>query len=228
MKSAPPPSIFSWMRHLHAPLVFRRRARILAEILSTQIPHGASVLDVGCGDGTISDLVMKMRPDLSIQGVEVMARPDCKINCTLFDGTLLPFPDTSFDVCVFVDVLHHSRDLRGLLHEANRVSRDFVLLKDHLSENLFDRVTLGFMDWVGNRPYGVHLAYDFQSRAEWLAHFRECGLGEESWTSHVPLYPAPFSFLFGRELHFVSLLRKTNQSCREPLELSEHPVGHMA
>jgi SAM-dependent methyltransferase len=197
-------------------------------MLSLQIPSGASVLDVGCGDGTIADLVAEIRPDITIQGVEVMVREDCKIRCTLFDGTSLPFPDGSFDACIFIDVLHHSRDLRRLLHEASRVSRDFVLLKDHLSENVFDRITLGIMDWVGNRPYGVHLAYDFQSRKQWLEHFEECGLGEASWTSEVPLYPPPFNLLFGRKLHFVSLLRKTNQVSREPLELSEHPVEHMA
>jgi hypothetical protein len=108
-----------------------------------------------------------------------------------------------------VDVLHHTQDPAILLHEAVRVSRSFVLLKDHLDENTFDHIILRFMDWVGNRPHGVVLTYNYQSRAKWQEHFSRCGLVETNWTTRVPLYPPPVSLLAGRGLHFVSLLRKT-------------------
>jgi hypothetical protein len=88
------------------------------------------------------------------------------------------------------------------------VSRSFVLLKDHLDENFLDAATLRIMDWVGNRPHGVVLTYNYQGRREWEEHFAKCGLAEASWTTKVPLYPAPFRFLAGRGLHFVALLRK--------------------
>ena len=177
-------------------------------MLAAQIPQRASVLDIGCGDGTIGSLIAQLRPDISIQGVEFLVRPGCKIACRAFDGSSLPFPDASFDVCVFVDVLHHTQDLAVLLREAVRVSRSFVQLKDHLDETFLDDVTLRFMDWVGNRPHGVVLTYNYQSRKEWAEHFSKCGLEEVSWTTQVPLYPPPFSLLVGRGLHFVSLLRK--------------------
>ena len=64
------------------------------------------------------------------------------------------------------------------------------------------------MDWVGNRPHGVVLTYNYQSRNEWADHFSKCGLKEVNWTTQVPLYPPPFSLLVGRGLHFVSLLKK--------------------
>jgi SAM-dependent methyltransferase len=166
------------------------------------------VLDVGCGDGTIGSLIAQLRPDISIQGVEFLVRPECKIECHAFDGVSLPFPDDSFDVCLFVDVLHHTQDPAVLLGEAVRVSRSYVLLKDHLDENFFDNVTLRFMDWVGNRPHGVVLTYNYQSRREWEKHFSKCGVAEASWTTQVPLYPRPFRLVVGRALHFVSLLRK--------------------
>ncbi len=181
---------------------------MLAELLAAQIPQGASVLDIGCGDGTIGSLIAHLRPDVSIQGVEFLVRPGCKIECHAFDGSKLPFPDASFDVCLFVDVLHHTQDPTILLREAARVSRSFVLLKDHLDENFLDDATLRFMDWVGNRPYGVVLTYNYQSRKQWAEHFSGCGLTEASWNTRVPLYPAPFSLLVGRGLHFVSLLKK--------------------
>jgi SAM-dependent methyltransferase len=198
----------SWIGRWHHAFVFARRTRVLAEMLAAQIPQRASVLDIGCGDGTIGSLIAQLRSDISIQGVEYLVRPGCKIACHDFDGSSLPFPDASFDGCLFVDVLHHTQDPTVLLREAVRVSRSFVLLKDHLDENFLDDATLRFMDWVGNRPHGVVLTYNYQSRKEWEEHFSKCRLAEASWTTKVPLYPPPFSLLVGRELHFVSLLRK--------------------
>lgn len=200
---------FTWISRWHRAFVFQRRARVLAERLAAQIPQGAAVLDIGCGDGTIASLIGQLRPDLSLQGVEFMVRPDCKIPCHSFDGATLPYADASFDVCLFVDVLHHTQDPAILLREAVRVTRNFVLLKDHVGENIFDNLTLRFMDWVGNRPYGVVLTYNYQSRKQWAAYFSMCGLQEESWSQDVPLYPWPFRLVVGRRLHFVSLLRKT-------------------
>ncbi len=198
----------SWIGRWHQTFVFHRRARVLAEMLAAQIPHGASVLDIGCGEGTIGSLIVHQRPDLSIQGVEFLVRPECKIECRSFDGLELPFQSTSFDVCLFVDVLHHTHDPEVLLREAARVSRSLVLIKDHLDENFVDHATLRFMDWVGNRPHGVALTYNYQSRKQWAEHFAKCALTEATWTGQVPLYPPPFSLLVGRGLHFIALMKK--------------------
>lgn len=198
----------TWISSCHRALVSQRRASVLAELLAARVPQRANVLDIGCGDGAIGSRVASQRPDVSIQGVEYLVRLDCKIACQSFDGSTLPFPDASFDVCLFVDVLHHTHDPAVLLREAARVTRSFVLLKDHLDENIFDNFTLRFMDWVGNRPHGVVLTYNYQSRKQWAEYFCKCGLKEETWTTSVPLYPWPFSLVVGRGLHFVALLRK--------------------
>src|SRR5271170_986206 len=187
--------LLSAVKRGHQALVHQRRVRVLAEALGAKIPPSASVLDIGCGDGTIASLIAELRPDISIKGVEVMVRPGCKIECHPFDGATLPFPDDSVDVCMLVDVLHHTSDVSALLREAARVSRNNVLLKDHLSENRFDHATLRFMDWVGNRPHGVTLTYNYQSRAQWDAHFAASGLQPATFTTELSLYPAPFSAL---------------------------------
>jgi len=199
---------FSLLLAVHARMVFGRRVRVLADILSARIPPGSAVLDIGCGDGTIGNLLVEHGTEISIEGVEFAPRPQCGIRCRPFDGAKLPFPDWTFDVCLFVDVLHHTDDPTILLREARRVTRRFVLIKDHLSENWFDFKTLQFMDWVGNRPHGVRLPYNYLSRQEWEASFAKCGLSIAQWTSEVPLYPFPFSLLLGRGLHFVALLEK--------------------
>jgi SAM-dependent methyltransferase len=200
--------VLSAVRHGHQALVHQRRVRVLAETLSAQIPRAASVLDIGCGDGTIASLIAEHRPDISIQGVEVLPRADCRIQCSAFDGKTLPFADNSFDVAMLVDVLHHTTDVSVLLSKAAGVSRTAVLLKDHLSENALDHATLRFMDWVGNRPHGVTLTYNYQSRAQWEQHFAAAGLQPDTFLTNIPLYPAPFRAIVGRKLHFVASLRK--------------------
>jgi SAM-dependent methyltransferase len=189
--------------------VFGRRARVLADALAPLIPAEArSVLDIGCGDGTIASLLRARRPELAIEGVEVIPRPTCRVPCRAFDGAKLPFPDRSIDVCLFVDVLHHTTDVTQLLREAARVSRACVILKDHLSESWFDHATLRAMDWVGNRPHGVTLTYNYQSLGQWQQHFASCGLCATQISTELPIYPFPFSQLFGRKLHFVAQLAK--------------------
>jgi SAM-dependent methyltransferase len=209
MTSSPQSWPLSWIARGHRALVFGRRARVLADALAPLIPaETRTALDIGCGDGTIASLLAQRRPDLAIEGVEVTPRPTCNIPCRAFDGAQLPFPDRSFDVCLFVDVLHHTTDVTQLLREAARVSRSSVVLKDHLSESSFDHATLRAMDWVGNRPHGVTLTYNYQSLGQWQQHFASCGLEATQLSSALPLYPFPFSLLFGRKLHFVAQLAK--------------------
>jgi SAM-dependent methyltransferase len=209
MTSTPQSWPLSWIARSHRALVFGRRARVLAEALAPLIPKEArSVLDIGCGDGTIASLIAERRPELAVEGVEVIPRPSCRVPCRAFDGAKLPFPDLSFDVCLFVDVLHHTTDVAQLLRESARVSRACVVLKDHLSESSFDHATLRAMDWVGNRPHGVTLTYNYQSRIQWQEHFAACGLQSAEFSIDLPLYPFPFSLLFGRKLHFVAQLTK--------------------
>src|ERR1700746_1003316 len=103
MTSARQSCPLSCIARTHRALVFGRRARVLADALAPLIPTEArSVLDIGCGDGTISHLLAQRRPDLAIEGVEVIPRPTCQVPCRAFDGSKLPFPDRSFDVCLFV------------------------------------------------------------------------------------------------------------------------------
>jgi hypothetical protein len=101
--------------------------------------------------------------------------------------------------------VHHTDDPRVLLKEASRVARKAVILKDHFSQNGFDHMTLRFMDWVGNAPMGSSCPTTTPParNGKWYA---EAGLEIETVSTDVPLYPAPFSMIFGRGLHFVARL----------------------
>ena len=191
---------------LHEHLVFNRRARVLASHLSALMPRDASVLDVGCGDGTIDTLMLSQRPDISIRGVDVLVRPTTKIPVDPFDGERLPCADKSFDVVSFVDVLHHTKDPTVLLKEAKRVARKFVVIKDHTMDGWLAYATLRFMDWVGNAHHGVVLPYNYWPEQRWRATFGALGMSIARWEPDVGLYPFPASLVFGRGLHFVAAI----------------------
>jgi ubiquinone/menaquinone biosynthesis C-methylase UbiE len=191
---------------IHERVVFNRRVAVLGEALGALVEAGSDILDVGTGDGQIASLVAAAAPGTTVRGIDIMARPTSHIPVDIFDGQTIPHPDKSFDIVSFVDVLHHTDDPVVLLKEAARVARKAVILKDHFSENGVDHTTLRFMDWVGNAPHGVVLPYNYASRAEWAEWYAEAGLEIETVSTDVPLYPAPFSMIFGRGLHFVARL----------------------
>ncbi|MFI5242102.1 MAG: class I SAM-dependent methyltransferase [Gemmatimonadales bacterium] len=198
-----PKALLNAVHHL---AVHNRRVRILAHHLAEIIPEGGRVLDVGCGDGLISRAIMDQRPDLEIEGVDVMLRPTTHIPATKFDGTTLPFADDSFDYVTIVDVLHHTSDPVIMLAESCRVARKGVVLKDHLREGFGSRATLRLMDWVGNRGHDVVLPYNYLSRSEWDAAFARARLRIATWCGELGLYPPPARYLFDRHLHFIALL----------------------
>jgi SAM-dependent methyltransferase len=191
---------------VHGAAVFNRRVRVLARHIAEAIPDRGTVLDLGCGDGSVAVALMQLRPDLGVEGVDVMVRPRTRIPVTAYDGVTLPFADQSFDYVTIVDVLHHTEDPVVVLREAARVGRKGVVIKDHLAEGIFALPTLRFMDWVGNRGHNVVLPYNYLSRDDWRKAFSSAELSMVANTERLGLYPRPFSWLFDRSLHFVALL----------------------
>ena len=191
---------------LHTSKVHDPRVAKLSVHIAELIAPKSTVLDVGCGDGLLSRILSDQRPDLAISGVDVLVRPETKIPVVPFDGHSIPFPDNSFDVVMFVDVLHHTDDPMVLLKEAARTARRSIVLKDHCRNGVLANTTLRFMDWVGNARYGVALPYNYWTKDEWDRAFMELKLEKHSWTVDLRLYPKPADWLFGRSLHFIAQL----------------------
>jgi SAM-dependent methyltransferase len=194
----------TWIERIHQRCVTSRRARVLSGHVAGLLPPDASVLDVGCGDGQIAWLVGQQRPDVQIRGVDVLVRAQTAIPVEPFDGCRLPFDDGSFDVVMFIDVLHHTDDPERLLAEAARVARRAVVIKDHLREGLLADATLRFMDRVGNRRHGVALPHNYWTRDRWREAFESWGMGIDRWQEELQLYRYPASLLFDRSLHFLA------------------------
>ena len=188
---------------VHRHYVAERRARVLSSQLADLISRDARVLDIGCGDGLISYLIMRLRPDLSVQGIDVLVRDKTWIPVESFDGRHIPFENTSFDTVILIDVLHHADDAVGLLREAIRVSHQNVLIKDHTLEGFLSGPTLRFMDRAGNLHHGVPLRYEYWPRQRWSRTFESLGVKVIKWKQHLGLYPWPATWVFDRSLHFL-------------------------
>ena len=203
---------------LHQDIVGPRRARRLAQLLSEFIPLGSTVLDVGSGDGLIASLLLKQRPELTIQGVDVLVRPATSIPVTQFDGNTLPYDKGTFDIVLFIDVLHHTKDPLVLLKEAVRVAKKSVVLKDHVLQGVCATARLRFMDRIGNARHGVALPFTYWTAGQWQDAERLLGLAKMVERRKLKLYAWPADSIFGAGLHFMARydLRSYSLASAEP------------
>lgn len=111
----------------------RLRSRLLEQL---ELAPGVSVLDVGCGTGTLAILMFQVEPGALIVGVDADAdalriagrkasRAGARLRFDLGSAEHLRYPDASFDRVVFSLMLHHlERPIKlKALAEARRVLR---------------------------------------------------------------------------------------------------------
>jgi SAM-dependent methyltransferase len=199
---------------IHDGYVHDRRVRRLGELLASRLPSGASVLDVGCGDGLLAAGIQSLRPDVRIRGIDVLVRSGTHVPVQPFDGETIPEADGGADVVLFVDVLHHTEDPLVLLREAVRVARHRILIKDHTRNGFLAGPTLRFMDHVGNAHHGVSLPYNYWPRRRWIEAFDGLSLDVQNWQDKLGLYPWPADWVFGRSLHFIASLERRGPGSR--------------
>jgi len=195
--------------YLHDRGILHRRVTALASAIAPLLPKSARVLDVGCGDGLLDKSLLDLRPDLRIEGVDVLVRPTTPIPIRQFDGLHLPFATGEFDVAMAIDVFHHAADAEGLMQEMKRAARGSLVIKDHLLHGLPSELILRAMDWVGNSRHGVRLPFSYWSEAEWRRAWDRCGVRPVSLLRDLHLYPLPLSLIFERDLHFIAVLEPT-------------------
>jgi len=205
------------LERVHEAYVYGTRIQRLSEHLSKLIPPSCSLLDVGCGDGQLARSLQRKRPDLRIEGVEIQLRKQTWIPVTQFDGKSLPYGELCFDGVMLIDVLHHTPEPRRLLQEALRVSRRWLILKDHILRGPWAGARLRFMDYVANARHAVALPYNYLSSEEWNELRRALDLQIAAEVKQLGLYPWPLDYVFGAKLQFLALLE------RVPIATATHP-----
>lgn len=114
----------------------RRTAQDSAAFLLPRLKPHYSILDIGCGPGTITADLAELVPEGKVVGVDaveaVLERAREHVagrsnitNCTfeVADANALPYPDDSFDVVFCHQVLQHVQDPVGILREMKRVAK---------------------------------------------------------------------------------------------------------
>ncbi len=130
------------------------------EIIGSLVPHGARVLDLGCGSGEMLAWLQKHK-GCTGYGIEIddanvhacIQRGVNVIQLNLEEGLAL-FDDQSFDVVLQIDTLQHLRNTERMLRETARVGRIGIVSFPnfaHWPNRL--RVALGRMPVTKAMPY---------------------------------------------------------------------------
>lgn len=91
-----------------------------------------SVLEVGCGEGSILDWLSKWEFSKNLNGIEISSsgveivkskQIENLQSIQIFDGYKIPFPDNHFDLIICSHVMEHVEHERVLLREIQRVSK---------------------------------------------------------------------------------------------------------
>jgi len=186
-----------WLLSLGRERAYREKTLELAGL-----KPGESVLDVGCGTGSLAIAARRqVGPRGKVYGIdaspEMIARAHKKANKSSADVTFenalaerMPFPNATFDVVFITTVLHHLPDKarRQCLHEVRRVLK----------------------------PAGRLLAVDFggpvSERRSWVARFHRHGridlsrltsLVSEAGLNVIRSGPIEQSFGLMSDLHFI-------------------------
>lgn len=115
----------------------RRTAQDSAAFLLPYLEPHHTILDVGCGPGTITADLAELVPQGKVTGVDfaksvletarahVRGRPTPISNIVFeaVDANALPYADASFDVVFCHQVLQHVSDPVGILREMKRVAK---------------------------------------------------------------------------------------------------------
>ncbi len=90
-------------------------------------PRGKKILEVGCSDGLVCDLLLNESPEIMV-GVDIMKNVGCNysdptIKYARMDGSNLMFKDKTFDLCFSIATLEHCKDPFHVLEEMKRVTK---------------------------------------------------------------------------------------------------------
>jgi ubiquinone/menaquinone biosynthesis C-methylase UbiE len=106
----------------------QRRLRLTLALINDNCTFRAKVLDIGCGEGHITDAIRRIHGvdfvcgvDYSTIAVKKAARKYPLINFCVTDAYRLPFFDGFFDIAVCNNIWEHVPDPLNLLNDVTRV-----------------------------------------------------------------------------------------------------------
>ena len=173
------------------------RSKLLIEAYEGWLEKNKRILDIGCGDGILSEIIKK-KFDVKIIGCDVDNYLKKKIPFVFMDDeSLLPFSDKSFDLVMFNDALHHTTlaNQKKLLKEAFRVSDNVIIFEDE--PTLIGAIT----DWSINKfhSFRMPVTLTFRSHDNWMKVFKDLSVKYE-----FKRVRKPFMYPFTHEAFFLT------------------------
>lgn len=162
-----------------------RKALLKAALAN--LPHGAPVLDAGCGSGEFTAFLADL--GFSVTGVDIsaaaVARAQQRCPAARFEvaslEARLPFAGEEFAAVWCSEVLEHLFDVRAALAELNRVLQiDGKLVLTTPYHGLFKNIAIAMLGFEKHyNPYGSHIRFfTRRSLAICLGHM---GFAVERW-----------------------------------------------
>ena len=149
------------------------RAYDMALEIARVVKLGATVLDVGCGNGFIAHHLTGLLKSRVI-GLDVTNFTSANIDYVPYDGRHFPVRDRSVDAVLLCYVLHHAHDAALVLNEVRRVLRKDgrVIVYEDNPSNWWDRAVC----WSHNLQWQARTGRcTFQLEAEWRKLFSLSG-----------------------------------------------------
>jgi methionine biosynthesis protein MetW len=133
---------------------------LIMQAIARLVPHGARVLDLGCGDGALLAYLQKHNSctgyGVELDDANVLACAQRGVNVLQLnlDQGLKVFADQSFDVVLQIDTLQHLRNAEVMLRETARVGKIGIVAFPNFA-HWFNRLSVlrGRMPVTKRLPY---------------------------------------------------------------------------
>ena len=196
------------MSAMHTP-VYNHRLRVLLDAIIPHLREGDSVVDIGCGNGTLAAAIAadpRTPANVTVRGLERYPRGGEPVEVIPYDGEQMPFDDRAVDVVSGADVLHHEPNPHHLADECARVAGRLLIVKDHQVKGLLAQQRISLLDWAANAPYGVPCLYRYLTPDEWVGFRERLSMTPAEVKDGMKIYPLPFEPFLGGSLHYMAFL----------------------